>query len=143
MKPNYAYEKDAAAIYRRSFAVIRGEADLARFSAIEERVAVRVISLNKLCPWGRTLAADESTGTGRRATIRCYRDGPPARGTMTGIPMGDRKARQPTPRQILYQVLRQALHQAPGAIRPAHGDAVSAVSSEHRLALRKRVKTIN
>ena len=43
MKPNYAYEKDAAAIYRRSFAVIRGEADLARFSPIEERVAVRVI----------------------------------------------------------------------------------------------------
>ena len=43
MKPNYAYEKDAAAIYRRSFAVIRSEADLARFSPIEERVAVRVI----------------------------------------------------------------------------------------------------
>ena len=43
VKPNYAYEKDAAAIYRRSFAIIRGEADLARFSPLEERVAVRVI----------------------------------------------------------------------------------------------------
>ena len=43
MKSNYAYEKDAAAIYRRSFAIIRGEADLVRFSPIEERVAVRVI----------------------------------------------------------------------------------------------------
>ena len=43
MKPNYTYEKNAAAIYRRSFAVIRSEADLARFSPIEERVAVRVI----------------------------------------------------------------------------------------------------
>jgi precorrin-8X/cobalt-precorrin-8 methylmutase len=43
VKPNYAYEKDAAAIYRRSFALIRSEADLARFSPIEERVAVRVI----------------------------------------------------------------------------------------------------
>jgi precorrin-8X/cobalt-precorrin-8 methylmutase len=40
---SYEYEKDAAAIYRRSFAVIRREADLARFSSIEERVAVRVI----------------------------------------------------------------------------------------------------
>jgi precorrin-8X/cobalt-precorrin-8 methylmutase len=39
----YDYEKDAAAIYRRSFALIRGEADLERFSAIEEKVAVRVI----------------------------------------------------------------------------------------------------
>ncbi len=43
MKPSYAYEKDAAAIYRRSFAIIRSEADLARFALIEERVAVRVI----------------------------------------------------------------------------------------------------
>ena len=39
----YDYERDAAAIYRRSFAIIRGEADLWRFSPIEERVAVRVI----------------------------------------------------------------------------------------------------
>ncbi len=43
MKPAYAYEKDPAAIYRRSFAIIRGEADLQRFSPLEERVAVRVI----------------------------------------------------------------------------------------------------
>ena len=40
---HYVYEKDGAAIYRRSFAIIRSEADLARFSPIEERVAVRVI----------------------------------------------------------------------------------------------------
>jgi precorrin-8X/cobalt-precorrin-8 methylmutase len=43
VKSSYAYEKDPAAIYRRSFAVIRSEADLARFSPIEEGVAVRVI----------------------------------------------------------------------------------------------------
>jgi precorrin-8X/cobalt-precorrin-8 methylmutase len=43
VKQAYDYEKDAATIYRRSFAVIRREADLARFSPIEERVAVRVI----------------------------------------------------------------------------------------------------
>ena len=39
----HAYEKDGARIYRRSFAIIRREADLRRFSPIEERVAVRVI----------------------------------------------------------------------------------------------------
>jgi precorrin-8X/cobalt-precorrin-8 methylmutase len=39
----YEYEKNGASIYRRSFAIIRGEADLARFSPLEERVAVRVI----------------------------------------------------------------------------------------------------
>lgn len=39
----HAYETDGAAIYRRSFAIIRAEADLARFSAEEEPVAVRMI----------------------------------------------------------------------------------------------------
>jgi precorrin-8X/cobalt-precorrin-8 methylmutase len=43
VKPGCAYEKDPSAIYRRSFSIIRGEADLARFSPVEERVAVRVI----------------------------------------------------------------------------------------------------
>jgi precorrin-8X/cobalt-precorrin-8 methylmutase len=38
-----AYIRDGAEIYRRSFAIIRSESDLARFSAIEERVAVRII----------------------------------------------------------------------------------------------------
>ena len=39
----YAYETDGAAIYRQSFAMIRAEADLARFSPEEEPVAVRMI----------------------------------------------------------------------------------------------------
>jgi precorrin-8X/cobalt-precorrin-8 methylmutase len=42
-KRHYDYERDAAAIYRRSFAIIRSEAKLARFSALEERVAVRLV----------------------------------------------------------------------------------------------------
>ena len=37
------YEKDGAAIYRQSFATIRAEADLERFLAEEEPVAVRMI----------------------------------------------------------------------------------------------------
>lgn len=39
----HVYEKDGAAIYRQSFAIIRREADLARFSPEEEVVAVRMI----------------------------------------------------------------------------------------------------
>ena len=38
-----AYLRDGAAIYQRSFAIIRAEADLARFSADEADVAVRMI----------------------------------------------------------------------------------------------------
>ncbi|WP_292288509.1 precorrin-8X methylmutase [Marivita sp.] len=39
----YEYEKDGAAIYAESFATIRAEADLARFEAGEEQIAVRMI----------------------------------------------------------------------------------------------------
>ena len=39
----HVYETDAAEIYRRSFAMIRAEADLTRFAPEEERVAVRMI----------------------------------------------------------------------------------------------------
>jgi precorrin-8X/cobalt-precorrin-8 methylmutase len=38
-----AYVRDGAEIYRRSFAIIRAEADLARFTAEEATVAVRII----------------------------------------------------------------------------------------------------
>ncbi|MBV9458110.1 MAG: precorrin-8X methylmutase [Bradyrhizobium sp.] len=39
----YAFETDGVAIYRQSFATIRAEADLARFSPDEEPVVVRMI----------------------------------------------------------------------------------------------------
>lgn len=39
----HVYETDGAAIYRRSFATIRAEADLRRFTAEEEPVVVRMI----------------------------------------------------------------------------------------------------
>jgi precorrin-8X/cobalt-precorrin-8 methylmutase len=39
----HSYETDGAAIYRQSFAMIRAEADLARFDAEEEPVVVRMI----------------------------------------------------------------------------------------------------
>jgi precorrin-8X/cobalt-precorrin-8 methylmutase len=38
-----SYIRDGAEIYRRSFAIIRAESDLARFNKSEERVAVRII----------------------------------------------------------------------------------------------------
>ena len=37
------YIRDGDDIYRRSFAIIRAEADLTRFDAAEERVAVRIV----------------------------------------------------------------------------------------------------
>ncbi len=43
MTDRYSYIRNGAEIYRQSFAIIRREADLSRFSPIEERVAVRMI----------------------------------------------------------------------------------------------------
>jgi precorrin-8X/cobalt-precorrin-8 methylmutase len=40
---NYAYETEGAAIYQRSFSIIRAEARLDRFDAQDEKVAVRII----------------------------------------------------------------------------------------------------
>lgn len=43
MTQRYDYERRPAEIYRQSFAIIRTEARLARFSPVEERVAVRLV----------------------------------------------------------------------------------------------------
>jgi len=40
---SHHYIRDGAAIYARSFSMIRAEADLSRFTKLEERVAVRII----------------------------------------------------------------------------------------------------
>lgn len=40
---HHIYETDGAEIYRQSFAIIRREADLSRFSPAQERVVVRMI----------------------------------------------------------------------------------------------------
>ncbi len=41
--PELNYIRDGAEIYRQSFATIRAEAKLARFSGLEEKVAVRIV----------------------------------------------------------------------------------------------------
>lgn len=43
MNERFSYIRDGAEIYRRSFAIIRAEADLRRFTGDEEKVAVRLI----------------------------------------------------------------------------------------------------
>jgi precorrin-8X/cobalt-precorrin-8 methylmutase len=65
MKARYDYEKDGAAIYRQSFAIIRREAELDLLSPLEERVAVRVIHACGMVEAARDLvfapeAADEA-----------------------------------------------------------------------------------
>lgn len=60
------YIRDGAEIYRRSFAIIRGEADLARFRPEEEKVAVRVIHAAGMVE----VAADLAFGPGAVAAAK-------------------------------------------------------------------------
>jgi len=70
LKPSYDYEKDPASIYRRSFAIIRSETDLARFSPLEERVAVRVIHACGIVETARDLVFSPGAAEAAREALR-------------------------------------------------------------------------
>lgn len=71
------YLHDAAAIYERSFAIIRAEADLARFSAEEAEVAIRMIHACGLVEtaqyfsFGHGLVAAARAALARGAPVLC------------------------------------------------------------------------
>ena len=60
-----AYIRDGAEIYRRSFAIIRAEADLARFNAAEEPVAVRIIHACGMAEIARDIVMSPASPNGR------------------------------------------------------------------------------
>jgi precorrin-8X/cobalt-precorrin-8 methylmutase len=64
-----AYLRDGAAIYRRSFAIIRAEADLSRFSAEEAEVAVRMIHACGLVEAARFIAFGNGLAAVARAAL--------------------------------------------------------------------------
>jgi len=89
---HYDYIHDGAAIYARSFAIIRSEARLARFSPEEERVAVRIIHA---C--GMVEAADDivfSPGA-VAAARRALREGAPILCDANMVAHGVTRARLP------------------------------------------------
>jgi precorrin-8X/cobalt-precorrin-8 methylmutase len=71
------YLRDGAAIYERSFAIIRAEADLARFSAEEAEVAIRMIHACGLVEaakhflFGHGLIAAARAALARGAPVLC------------------------------------------------------------------------
>ena len=77
MAERHAYLRDGAAIYERSFAIIRAEADLSRFSAEEADVAVRMIHACGLVEaarhivFGRDLVAAARAALTHGAPILC------------------------------------------------------------------------
>ncbi len=69
----YQYEHDGAAIYARSFAIIRGEADLSRFADDEARVAVRVIHACGMVEIARALQFAPGFARAARAALAAGR----------------------------------------------------------------------
>ncbi len=64
-----AYLRDGAAIYERSFAIIRDEADLTRFSADEADVAVRMIHASGLVEAARQFEFSNGFVAAARAAL--------------------------------------------------------------------------
>lgn len=64
------YIRDGAEIYRRSFAIIRAEADLGRFDAVEERVAVRIIHACGMPEIARDVVMSETFARDARQALR-------------------------------------------------------------------------
>ena len=69
MAEPHAYLRDGAAIYERSFAIIRAEADLARFSAEEAEVAVRMIHACGLVEAARHIVFGQNLVEAARAAL--------------------------------------------------------------------------
>ena len=68
MSERAAYLRDGNAIYERSFAIIRAEADLARFSAEESEIAIRMIHACGVVELAPQIIIDrELVGAARRA----------------------------------------------------------------------------
>ena len=65
----FEYERDGAQIYRRSFATIRAEADLARFPDDVARVAVRMIHACGMVDLSRDIAHSPDVVAKARAAL--------------------------------------------------------------------------
>ena len=67
----YQYETNGAAIYAQSFAMIRSESDLERFSADEEPIAVRMIHAAGMVELASSIQFSEDFAGSHHAI--CYR----------------------------------------------------------------------
>lgn len=70
MTSSFDYVRDGTAIYERSFAIIRAEADLSRFSAEEEDVAVRMIHACGLVEAARAFVFGPGVVSAARAALK-------------------------------------------------------------------------
>lgn len=94
----YAYETDAAAIYKKSFATIRGEADLNRFSPEEEPIAVRMIHATGMVGLERDVRFSADFAAKARAALAA---GAPVLCDARMVSEGITRARMPAENEII------------------------------------------
>lgn len=95
--PRYDYERDAAEIYRKSFAIIRREAELTRFSGLEERIAVRLIHTSGNVELARSIEFSAGFAVAARNALRA---GAPILCDAKMIAIGVTRARLPAHNEI-------------------------------------------
>jgi precorrin-8X/cobalt-precorrin-8 methylmutase len=98
MDERTAYLRDGAAIYERSFAIIRAEADLSRFTAEEADVAVRMIHA---CGLVEAAASIVFGGGLVAATRRALRAGAPILCDAEMVAHGITRARLPAANEVI------------------------------------------
>jgi precorrin-8X/cobalt-precorrin-8 methylmutase len=95
---SYDYIRDGAEIYKNSFAIIRAEADLARFSAEEERVAVRMIHACGMVEIASELFFSQGAA---KAGIAALENGAPILCDANMVAHGVTRARLPANNEVL------------------------------------------
>ena len=94
----YIYETNGAAIYLQSFAMIRAEADLARFSPEEEGVAVRMIHAAGLIDLARFIQFSPGMAIAARAALEA---GAPILCDARMVSEGITRSRMPAQNQVI------------------------------------------
>ena len=94
----HSYETDGAAIYRASFATIRTEADLVRFSPEEEVVAVRMIHAAGMVELASSIRFSPGFATVARKALQ---DGAPILCDARMVSEGITRARLPADNQVV------------------------------------------
>jgi len=92
------YIRDGAAIYERSFATIRAEADLARFSPLEEKVAVRIIHACGMVETAKDIFFSSDFATAARDALRA---GAPVFCDANMVAYGVTRARLPAQNEVI------------------------------------------
>eukprot|EP01035_Chromulina_nebulosa_P024449 gene24448-31840_t len=93
-----SYIRDGAEIYRHSFAIIRREADLARFTAAEEPVAVRIVHASGMVEVAADIAFSPGAADAARAALKA---GAPIFCDANMVAMGVTRARLPAGNDVI------------------------------------------